>query len=98
MPWDTSTRTMPPGWDALRLRVLRRDRYSCQHREPNGAACPARASDVDHVKPGNDHSMTNLRALCREHHLAKSSAEGHAAWAARRIPARRPTEPHPADL
>ncbi|MEU7570315.1 hypothetical protein [Micromonospora sp. NPDC049240] len=40
------------------------------------------AVDVDHIIPGNDHSRSNLRALCEWHHDKKSGAEGAAARAA----------------
>jgi 5-methylcytosine-specific restriction protein A len=65
------------------------------------------ASDTDHVVPGNDHSLSNLRPICgtrcsecgAEHrapcHVAKSSREGgQAAQAARPKRARAP-EQHP---
>lgn len=97
--WDGSARRsrLPADWPRRRLRVLRRDRYACQVVE-GGRKCNAPANEVDHVNPGDDHSLTNLQAICREHHGRKSSAEGHAAWAAKRIPIRRPLETHPADL
>lgn len=100
MGWETSNRAsrLPSNWQALRLRVLRRDRYSCQVKDQHGIKCNAVASEVDHVEAGDDHSMRNLRAICRTHHGQKTSAEGHAAWNAKRIPRRRPQETHPADL
>ena len=46
--------------------------------------CLRPATDVDHIRAGDDHSEDNLRALCSWHHLKKSSAEGNAAKAAKR--------------
>lgn len=45
------------------------------------------ATDVDHIRPGDDHSYANLRALCSWHHQKKSSSEGGEAkaFAQRRI-------------
>jgi 5-methylcytosine-specific restriction enzyme A len=42
------------------------------------------ATDVDHIRPGDDHSESNLRSLCGFHHQKKSSHEGGAAMAAKR--------------
>lgn len=94
--WEGSDRKarLPHDWQTRRIRVLRRDGYACQERLSTGEPCLAPASDVDHVTPGDDHSLDNLRALCRWHHARKSSAEGHAAQRPR--PTRtRPPEAHP---
>lgn len=83
-PWAGSTRKkrLPPDWQTRRLIVLKRDRGICY-------LCGAdRADTVDHIKPGDDHSLENLAAVhdrtpphC---HRAKSSAEGNAAQAGNR--------------
>ena len=100
MGWETSNRKerLPADWQARRLRILRRDRYACQARNASGVKCNAPAREVDHVIAGDDHSPSNLRAICTPCHARKSSREGHEAWMAKRIPVRRPPEPHPADL
>lgn len=85
--WEGSARTdeLPHDWAQIRAAVLERDRYRC--------SCGAQATDVDHIRPGNDHSLTNLQALCRRCHTAKSSREGNQArWQHRRA---RPPERHP---
>jgi 5-methylcytosine-specific restriction endonuclease McrA len=91
--WSGSTRKnrLPTDWRMLRARVLERDGHRC-------VICGALANQVDHIAPGDDHSMHNLRALCPEHHHAKSAREGSVAanakrWA--RDSTRRPPEPHP---
>jgi len=48
---------------------------------------------VDHIKPGNDHSNANLRAMCYWHHRRKSSTEGNQART--RLTQRRRAERHP---
>ncbi|MBP2479114.1 5-methylcytosine-specific restriction endonuclease McrA [Crossiella equi] len=53
------------------------------------------SAEVDHIVPGDDHSDSNLRGLCRTCHLSKSGAEGGRASAAARVSATRPTRPHP---
>lgn len=78
-------------WPSRRAAVLARDGHRC-------VICGALANQVDHLVPGDDHSMHNLRSLCPEHHAAKSAREGSAAANARRWArdsTRRPPEPHP---
>lgn len=72
--WEGSDRKsrLPDDWAKRRIRVLRRDGYRCHE-------CGAPANQVDHIIPGDDHDLDNLRALCRRHHALKSSAEGNAA-------------------
>ena len=84
--WKGSDRRdrLPADWPRIRARVLRRDQGQCTHPDDFGARCPELATDVDHIRPGDDHSDGNLRALCSWHHKAKSSSEGGAALAARR--------------
>ncbi|WP_267969981.1 HNH endonuclease [Streptomyces thermodiastaticus] len=63
--------------------------------------CPNHATEVDHIRPGDDHSMSNLRAICSPCHKAKSSREGGQALARKRreIEQRfRRTEKHPGEL
>lgn len=92
MAWDNSDRRarLPKDWPALRQRRLRHDGYRCKV-EVDGHRCPNPAREVDHIKPGDDHSWNNLRAICKDHHKAKSSAEGVAAQPRRA----REQEPHP---
>lgn len=97
--WAGSTRRqrLPPDWPAIRRRILKRDGHACTWAE-NGIACGVRATDVDHIINNDDHSDTNLRALCSTHHRRKSSAEGGRAAQARRVPRKRPAERHPGML
>ena len=94
MAWENSTRAsrLPPDWQRRRRLVLERDGYRCTELT-DGERCTEPATDVDHRTPGDDHSLPNLRALCRWHHARKSSSEGNASR--RRFTARRPVEPHP---
>ena len=57
--------------------------------------CLGVASEVDHIRAGDDHSRSNLRAVCRRCHALKSSAEGNARSAELRRLKRRPAERHP---
>ena len=92
--WAGSNRAarLPKDWPAIRRAVLRRDHGRCTWLD-HGQPCGRPATDIDHIIPGDDHRLANLRSLCRTHHQAKSSAEGHAARY--RNPRRRPAEPHP---
>lgn len=79
--WGSSNRRerLPSDWASRRLVVLRRDDFKCQWRY-GSEVCGVRATDVDHVVAGDDHSFGNLRSLCREHHARKSAGEGAAAY------------------
>lgn len=83
--WQGSTRRtrLPNDWRTRRLVVLKRDKGICYICGNEGA------DTVDHIKPGDDHSLTNLAAVhdrvpphC---HRAKSSKEGNEAQAGNRI-------------
>jgi 5-methylcytosine-specific restriction endonuclease McrA len=95
--WQGSTRRdrLPKNWPAIRARILKRDGYACQHQHDDGIRCGAPANQVDHIINGDDHSDSNLQALCEPHHKAKSAREGSRAAHARRIPRNRPPEKHP---
>jgi 5-methylcytosine-specific restriction endonuclease McrA len=92
MPWDTSARRqrLPADWyTEIRPTVL--DGRPCQIRWDDG--CQVVATEVDHIRPGDDHRMSNLQPACSWCHGKKSSAEGHAArryFSSRRRPERHP--------
>ncbi|MBS3177741.1 MULTISPECIES: HNH endonuclease [unclassified Pseudoclavibacter] len=61
---------------------MRRAGGQCERlRRDDGKRCPQPATDVDHIKPGDDHSDTNLAALCTWHHKQKTDLEGGTASA-----------------
>lgn len=64
---------LPPNWQTIRRRILRRDNGACQIAGPR---CIAVATDVDHITPGDNHRPGNLQAACKPCHADKSSAEG----------------------
>ena len=100
MAWEGSNRKrrLPSNWSMLRVHVLKRDGYRCQFRDAGGF-CVRAATEVDHIHRGDDHSPSNLQALCSYHHGKKSAQEGSdAARIARRKKAskfRRTEEKHP---
>lgn len=96
MAWDSKKRKaqLPANWSALRRKVLDRDQHRCCATLPNGSRCSETAKHVDHVVRGDDHSMSNLQALCPKHHFQKSAAEGRAAQGPRPRQ-QRTSEPHP---
>lgn len=81
--WASSDRRerLPANWVVIRKRILRRDGGQCTERLNTGARCPEVATDVDHIRPGDDHSDSNLTSLCGWHHSRKSSREGGIAYA-----------------
>ena len=95
MAWEGSDRAsrLPANWPQLRAIVKRRAGGRCEERMRDGSRCRDRGTECDHVVPGDDHSLDNLRWICDWHHARKSSAEGNAAR--RRPTARRSPEPHP---
>jgi len=85
--WDKSDRRsrLPPDWDKIRRRILKRDSPNglnwrlaeCQWKisDPDDI-CGQKATDVDHIRRGDDHRDSNLQSLCGMHHRRKSSSEG----------------------
>lgn len=60
--------------------------------------CLGKATDVDHIIAGDNHSLNNLQSLCGFHHAKKSGREGAAAMRAKRRRINqsfRQTETHP---
>ncbi|MFD1044178.1 HNH endonuclease [Kibdelosporangium lantanae] len=94
MSWTSSNRKgrLPVGWTALRITVLKRDRFTCQIR---GQGCTAHATEVDHIQPGDNHGLENLRAVCSTCHSRKSTSEGIRAKARLRALRHRPADRHP---
>lgn len=56
-----------------------RNRCECAGCVLHAGPCNAPATDVDHIHPGDNHDLTNLRAICRPCHSYKSGREGRAA-------------------
>lgn len=96
MTWDTSDRRerLPADWWQRVKAVKERDGNRCTWRLPSGKRCPRRGTDVDHRKPGDDHSLANLQLLCPDHHKRKTAGEAYAGRM-RRKGRQRPDERHP---
>mgnify|MGYP000960176560 CR=1 FL=1 len=96
MPWYTSDRRgrLPRDWDRIRTRVLARAAYQCQA-ITHDPRCDGRATDVDHIHAGDDHSLDNLQALSAVCHRAKTARESIARNHARARMRLHPAEPHP---
>uniref|UniRef100_A0AAU8GLV7 HNH endonuclease n=1 Tax=Mycobacterium phage Stink TaxID=3136630 RepID=A0AAU8GLV7_9VIRU len=93
--WSSSDRSsrLPADWDEnYRQPVLAAAGHRCQIR---ARGCLGKATDVDHIRRGDDHSRSNLQAACNRCHGRKSSAEGHARKRQLRAMRRRPIERHP---
>lgn len=99
--WNDSDRRsrLPSNWlSELVPAVKKRDGGRCTWMLRSGARCPRPGTDVDHRRPGDDHSMFNLQLLCAHHHGKKTALEGRAGKAAKKAARIRPTEKHPGDL
>ena len=71
MAWDnkhTRMRQLPPNWRNIRRQVIDRDRVC--------VLCGNPGTDVDHIERGQDHSLRNLRLLCRACHMARTGRDG----------------------
>lgn len=88
---------LPSNWPELVRQVRARSGGRCEARLPSGLRCPRRGTDADHVIPGDDHRLSNLRDLCEFHHDKKSSREGLQARRDQRRAGHRPPERHPGD-
>ncbi|QPB09833.1 HNH endonuclease [Streptomyces phage Shady] len=88
MAWHSSNRRseLPPNWGTLRQRVIRRDKGLCQGVLDTGGLCGHPGTDVDHIRPGNDHSLSNLQLLCPWCHKRKTQAESAQARSTKSIP------------
>jgi 5-methylcytosine-specific restriction enzyme A len=97
MAWAGSDRKdrLPANWPALRRATLERCGGRCEVLKKDGSRCRDKATDVDHLVPGDDHSLGNLRGICAWHHARKSSREGVEARAERRAMLYRAPETHP---
>jgi 5-methylcytosine-specific restriction enzyme A len=72
--WEGSTRRqrLPGDWERRRRAVLARD--------PLCRVCDnALSREVDHIVPGDDHSLENLQGICVSCHETKTQAEAQAA-------------------
>ncbi|WP_338601660.1 HNH endonuclease signature motif containing protein [Saccharopolyspora sp. SCSIO 74807] len=71
---------------------MRRDAYTCHIKGPD---CVGVATDVDHIRPGDRHELSNLQAACKPCHARKSAREGVQGRARRAALRLRPAERHP---
>lgn len=94
MPWTSSDRRahLPRNWATIRARILKRDRWTCQLRDPG---CTIRATEVDHIGDRDNHTPANLRAACPACHTRRTGIQAKAAQRAVAARSRRPDEPHP---
>lgn len=79
MPWDDHKRRneLPKNWPHIRMLALRRDGFACRWvMSDDVSRCGAKATHVDHIIRGEDHSQANLQSLCEYHHNRKSAREG----------------------
>lgn len=98
MAWQGSDRAsrLPPDWPALCVRVMALHRTVCH-------VCGMPGSDqVDHVRPGDDHSLGNLAPIHGDVwpycHRYKSAREGVAARVELRAQRARRNEKHPGEV
>jgi 5-methylcytosine-specific restriction enzyme A len=95
MTWQGNDRRdrLPPNWTAIRARVF------ALHGDICHVCGEAGADGVDHVQPGDDHRLANLRPIHHHGppycHRGKSAQEGVAARAQLRLARYRPRERHP---
>lgn len=97
--WGSSDRKsrLPDDWEQIRKVVLTRCGNRCQQTLPSGARCYQPATDVDHIRRGDElgENYSNLQGLCGEHHREKSTREGNERKAELRALLKRPEEQNP---
>ena len=100
MPWESSDRRdqLPSDWASIRREVFRRKGKRCVWRLPSGRQCPRPATDIDHIRGGDDHRISNLRPLCEHHHKKRTAQQAIAARKGRYRIKRRPVEDDPGAL
>ncbi len=93
-PWKGSLRNkrLPSNWSSLRTTVLKRDNYICKLQLPG---CSVKATEVDHRLEGDDHSLSNLQAVCSDCHKVKTNKHKVQVIASRRKLRYRPGDKHP---
>ena len=100
MAWGSGYR-QPGNWKALKAKVLRDANHQCY--SPYPALCAHDAVTADHLVPvaeGGTHALTNLAAICKPCHDAKTEAERRRGLARakprgsrKRLPERHPNAP-----
>lgn len=91
MGWRSTP--LPADWPRIRKRVMKRDGGICTAILANGTRCHGKATDVHHLGSPNDHSESNLTAVCAWHHKRLTSAQANAKR--KRVTQRYPSEKHP---
>lgn len=76
---STTQRGYGYAWQQLRAQILKRDQYLCQCEDCQRLGRVREAGEVDHITPkaaGGTDDPSNLRAIARLCHLAKTAREG----------------------
>jgi len=92
---------LPADWAKRRKERFELDGFRCVGRTPEGRRCPAPAEECDHVGSKHDHSLENLRSLCKDCHQAHTQQQAAVARMKKRkeISGRfRRTEDHPGSV
>lgn len=85
MAWSPNRRKEPAYWPKLRVEILTKADYMCEHRQTETSLegsrtvrCTYPANEVDHIlnlARGGTDSADNLQALCKWHHRQKTNME-----------------------
>jgi 5-methylcytosine-specific restriction protein A len=98
MTWGAEKgRELPPNWEseivpAVKLRDGGRCRWVL---DKSKTRCPRKGTDVDHIGDPDNHSLRNLRLLCRFHHDKRTAKQGFFAREQRKAKKLRSGEEHP---
>lgn len=96
MAWETSTRRqrLPKDWEQKKAATKRKAQGRCEAAQHH-PSCDGNGAEVDHITPGDDHTLPNLQYLSTPCHDAKTRAENAARNKAHAQLKRRPQEQHP---
>lgn len=91
MSWETSNRheRLPRDWSAIVLTVKRRAKGRCEDKH-HALGCDGIGTDVDHIRQGDDHSLSNLQLLSAACHARKTRLDN-----GYRATVKAPAERHP---
>jgi hypothetical protein len=96
MPWGSRRRLpLPKGWGAIRRRAFAYWGTRCLLAYPG---CTVIATEVDHVGHPNDHSLANLRPVCKKCHATKTAKDANRIRRDQYPPKSRPSETHPGSI
>jgi len=78
--WSKTGRKLPGNWKTIRLKVFKRDNYTCQLDCGRSLAdYPDLKLECHHVGDKDNHDLDNLSTACHECHSRETAKQSYAA-------------------